>query len=277
MACADLPSSSNADAAPAMSGLLAGIPADRRAALVGFLGEQSMVRDGRGCARLRSAMSSCFAHSCFFVSVGLFFFSCCRVSARAQASPRLLYRASRDGFKAADFYRACGGQACTLTLIKANDDIRPVDGGYLFGAFTHPAWPAAEPSWEGLTPVQGMLKDIPIADPAAKSFLFSLQNKARRAVKLRLKPGKEAEALVVAQTFGAGWGKGDLRLCTFDRGSQCSTDGSRSYEIDPTQADAAAILAAGVTFDRFFLAGDQDCDYDTTPFYASEIEVWSLL
>ena len=165
-----------------------------------------------------------------------------------------MYRASRDGWKAADFWRTCGGHACTLTLVKAADDIKPVDNGYLLGAFTHPAWPDAEPSWEGLTPVQGMLKDRFIADPTSKSFLFSLTNKACRAVKLRLKPGREAEALVVAQSCGPGWGKGDLRLNTFDRGSLCSTDGSRSYEIDPTQADAVAIKAAGVSFDRFFLA-----------------------
>lgn len=187
-----------------------------------------------------------------------------------------MYRASRDGFKAPDFYRTCGGQACTLTLVRADDDIRPVDGGYLFGAFTRPAWPSVEPIWDGLTPVQGMLKDIALPDPTAQTFLFSLTNKACRAIKMRLKPGKEGEALRVAQSFGAGWGKGDLRLSTFDRGSECCTDGSVSYEIDPTQADAAAIAAASIKFDRFLLAGDQDCDYDSTPFRAKEIEVWSL-
>ena len=44
MASADLPSSSGDVAASPISGLLASIPADRRAALVRFLGEQSMVR-----------------------------------------------------------------------------------------------------------------------------------------------------------------------------------------------------------------------------------------
>ena len=37
-----------------------------------------------------------------------------------QYEPRLLYRATRDGFKAADFWRCCAGKSPTLTLVKVS-------------------------------------------------------------------------------------------------------------------------------------------------------------
>ena len=40
--------------------------------------------------------------------------------------PKLLYRASRDGWNASDFHRTCDGKGATLTVVKSSD-------GYIFG------------------------------------------------------------------------------------------------------------------------------------------------
>jgi hypothetical protein len=46
---------------------------------------------------------------------------------------KLLYKATRDGFEAADFHRFCNGQAPTMTIIQSQQ-------GYLFGGYTNVAW-----------------------------------------------------------------------------------------------------------------------------------------
>jgi hypothetical protein len=68
----------------------------------------------------------------------------------------LLWRGSRDGFKAEQFHRRCDGHANTLVVILDTD-------GNIFGGFTPVKW---ESSKNG--------KDK--ADPSQKSFLFTLKN-----------------------------------------------------------------------------------------------------
>lgn len=38
-----------------------------------------------------------------------------------QSSMKLLYRASRDGFRSTDFLNKCANQGATLTIVKVND------------------------------------------------------------------------------------------------------------------------------------------------------------
>jgi hypothetical protein len=45
----------------------------------------------------------------------------------------LLYRATRDGFSAADFHSKCDGYLNTLTIVKSSN-------GYVFGGFTTRSW-----------------------------------------------------------------------------------------------------------------------------------------
>lgn len=45
---------------------------------------------------------------------------CSWLRALPQAGAQLLYRATRDGFSAADFWRCCVGKGPTLTLIKVS-------------------------------------------------------------------------------------------------------------------------------------------------------------
>ena len=66
---------------------------------------------------------------------------------------RLLYRASRDGFTAADFHNRCDHQAPTLTMIKTTKN-------FIFGGFTQAEWGGPVGSRED-----------------SNAFLFSLVNK----------------------------------------------------------------------------------------------------
>jgi len=45
----------------------------------------------------------------------------------------MIYKATLDGFKAADFHRKCDNIGKTLTLIKTTK-------GYIFGGFTSESW-----------------------------------------------------------------------------------------------------------------------------------------
>jgi hypothetical protein len=68
----------------------------------------------------------------------------------------LLWRGSRDGFKAKRFHRRCDGHPNTLTVILDRD-------GNIFGGFTPVEWESS--------------KDRKFkADPSLKSFLFTLKN-----------------------------------------------------------------------------------------------------
>ena len=46
---------------------------------------------------------------------------------------QLLYKATRDGFRARDFHRLCDSKGPTLTIIKSTN-------GYLFGGYTRQSW-----------------------------------------------------------------------------------------------------------------------------------------
>ena len=48
-------------------------------------------------------------------------------------TPKLLYRASRDGWDASDFHRICNDKGATVTVVKSSD-------GYIFGGYTDVAW-----------------------------------------------------------------------------------------------------------------------------------------
>jgi hypothetical protein len=46
---------------------------------------------------------------------------------------KLLYRATRDGFRSSDFHRLCDGKGPTFTIIKSRE-------GHLFGGYTAVSW-----------------------------------------------------------------------------------------------------------------------------------------
>jgi hypothetical protein len=73
----------------------------------------------------------------------------------------LLWRGSRDGFRAANFHERCDAHANTLTLIEDT-------GGSNFGGFTPLEWESR--------PWRGSWDDAAKADPSLRSFLFTLKN-----------------------------------------------------------------------------------------------------
>ena len=55
------------------------------------------------------------------------------VHTKSRSKPTLLYRGSRDGFKASKFHELCDNKGPTLTIIQS-------DFGHIFGGFTMQSW-----------------------------------------------------------------------------------------------------------------------------------------
>ena len=106
--------------------------------------------------------------------------------ARPLSNAKLIYRGSRDGFKADDWWRLCGGRPNLLTIIKVKRN------GFVYGAFTPFRWPRGP----------GERDDAKIADPSGTTFLFSLVNDHNRAVKLSLKEDRKERAGLSCHSFG---------------------------------------------------------------------------
>jgi hypothetical protein len=95
----------------------------------------------------------------------------------------LLWRGSRDGFKAKQFHRHCDGHPNTLTVILDTN-------GNIFGAFTPIAWESS---------TFGKYK----TDPSLTSFLFTLKNPHNVAARrFALKAEKKESAIYCDECWG---------------------------------------------------------------------------
>jgi hypothetical protein len=104
---------------------------------------------------------------------------------------RLLYRGTRDGFKANDFHAACDDQSLTLTIFKARGT------SCVFGGFTSEAWQSGSGDFK--------------ADPNA--FLFSLVNKDNQPCKMSIAPNLAHNAIQWYSGYGPTFGGGyDIRI-----------------------------------------------------------------
>jgi hypothetical protein len=93
----------------------------------------------------------------------------------------LLWRGSRDGFRARDFHRCCDSYANTLTVILDTN-------GNIFGGFTPACW---QPRG-GFSP-----------DPKRQSFLFTLKNPHNCSARIfPLKPDRRAYVITCAPLWG---------------------------------------------------------------------------
>lgn len=162
--------------------------------------------------------------------------------------PTLLYRATRDGFAAKDFWRTCAGKPKTLTIVKVKSN------GSICGAYTPVQWP------KNPEPSSGWVQDF-----TGRTCLFSLVNAHGVPIKLRLK--LSGSALNPNARYGATFG--DLRLAHLDKAADaadgCSAQ-AYAFEIDFA---ASPGLPAGLKYDETLLAG-------ASHFAAVEIEVWQL-
>ena len=151
---------------------------------------------------------------------------------------QLLYRASRDGFGAANFHAKCDNQSKTLSIVKT-------DNGCIFGGYTAAAWD----STSGYK-----------ADPNA--FIFSLVNLRSTPLLIPVKFGVQYSIYCQA-TYGPTFGGGhDLYIANNSNSTTASYSNlGKRY--------AFALLSYRSTEAKSFLAG-------SFQFQTSEIEVFQL-
>jgi len=81
----------------------------------------------------------------------------------------LIYKGSKDGFKASDFHSKCDDKSNTLVIVKSSN-------GNIFGGNT-------EQSWLNTDPIS-----VRIDKNDPKAFIFSLINKEHRPLKIKCSP-----------------------------------------------------------------------------------------
>jgi hypothetical protein len=100
----------------------------------------------------------------------------------------LIYRASQDGFKAANFHSKCDNKPNTLVIVKSQN-------GNVFGGYTEQSW-------------TGERDNLYKADP--KSFIFSLINNDKKPLKINW---SQNEGIYCRKLIGPTFGGGpDIRI-----------------------------------------------------------------
>jgi hypothetical protein len=151
----------------------------------------------------------------------------------------LLWRGTRDGFRAKDFHDRCDGHANTLTLIQA-------EGGAVFGGFT-------PLEWESRVRDRKLQADNNTrkGDPTGQSFVFTLENQQGvPPTKFALRPSRRENAIFCDAKFGPRFG-GDITIvdrCNENKESQAAAFGT-TYNCDAVAAKDGArrTMACGTT------------------------------
>ena len=116
---------------------------------------------------------------------------------RDQQKLKILYRATKDGFSAANFHTKCDGQSNTLSIIKSTN-------GNIFGGFTTQLW--------------SQIGNY-VNDPDA--FIFSLINSKKTPMKFDCKVPQYA--INCHPSFGPSFGGGcDIYICNNSNTTQSS-------------------------------------------------------
>jgi hypothetical protein len=163
-----------------------------------------------------------------------------------QATLELLYRASRDGWRAQDFHSRCDNKGATVTVIKCT-------GGFVFGGY-------ADRSWNSI----GKHNQSP------KAFLFSLVSpRGATPVKLPFVQGRNS-------CGPSGPSKGPI----FGSAS-CFSGGSASFRYDLCVADCANSTSTSYTHpgNAYQLPPGQGAQTFFTGahhFQAAEVEVYQV-
>ena len=144
------------------------------------------------------------------------------------SKPRLLYRASRDGWDASDLHCLCDGKVATVTVVKSS-------GGYIFGGYTDAAWGGTS---------TGTYK------PSTVSFLFSLLDHAGIGpVKMPIINEMTSNAIYISSEYGPSFGSGhDFIVNTNsnrDASSYCYI--GETYEL-PVNSDDPHFLTGSDSF-----------------------------
>jgi hypothetical protein len=151
---------------------------------------------------------------------------------------KLLYRASVDGFRAADFHRKCDNNANTLTIIKTTEN-------YVFGGYTKATW-----NQHGYGTYQ--------SDSTA--FIFSFINRENTPLKMEIKSGNYNNAIYSESSYGPTFGGHDFIISNSSNNNRNSYSNlGHSYKFDK--------YTYGSNGAQQFLAGSYN-------FQVSEIEVF---
>ena len=157
---------------------------------------------------------------------------------RDQDKWKMLYRASKDGFSAANFHTKCDGQSNTLTIIKSTN-------GKIFGGFTTKSW----------SQNAGF-----VADPEA--FIFSLTNNQNKSTKFKcINP---QYAIINNASYGPIFGQSELLIC-----SDSNISNSSICNLGTDYNNQNLNLVKNSEPAKSFLAGSHN-------FQTNEIEVFSL-
>jgi hypothetical protein len=127
---------------------------------------------------------------------------------------RLLYRATDDGFGAADFHRLCDGCTNTLTVIRINT-------GDIIGGYTPCEWKSACQL---------------INDPTRQTFVFTMsRGENGKLRKFALKSNMGSTAIFCSSEFGPTFGTAyDLHICdraNVQQGSYCKHIGQNTFTV----------------------------------------------
>ncbi|KAL9951570.1 hypothetical protein ACROYT_G044254 [Oculina patagonica] len=142
------------------------------------------------------------------------------------ASDKLLYRASRNGWAATNFHSCCDNKGPTVTVVKST-------GNYIFGGYTDQHWDSS-----------GAWKSAP------DSFLFSLVNPSGLPpTKMPLIAGQEGNAIIGNSSYGPIFGSGhDLLIGNApNKSNNCSVYLNSTYQC-PAGQDANTFLAGNGNF-----------------------------
>ena len=132
---------------------------------------------------------------------------------KAEFAPKLLYRASRDGWFAKDFHRLCDGKDATLVAVRSTD-------GYVFGGYTDISWDCS-----------GNYRS------SSKCFLYSLSSRSGLGpVKM---PISKQQAIYNEASYGPTFGGGlDLHISSNANENQSSySNVGYSYKLPSNTTD----------------------------------------
>ena len=149
----------------------------------------------------------------------------------------LLYRGSRDGWKATYFHAKCDNKGATITATWSN-------GGFIFGGFADKSWKSSEEYCE-----------------SDKAFMFSLKSPSSEVgpTKMSIKPNVCSNAMIHYPSYGPTFGGGlDFHIVSdANNNSSSYSNLGVTYELPPGQINT-------------FLVGSRN-------FKLSEIEVFQII
>jgi hypothetical protein len=135
----------------------------------------------------------------------------------------LLYRGSRDGFRASAFHGRCDGHPNTVTLILSTNDC-------VFGGYTPLTW-NSDGNW--------------VSDPSRTSFIFTIKNPHNLPSRI-FKQKEDANAIFDSRWFGPSFGYGnDLSVCgEWQSPTECCSTLGPTYTNDTGLAGTNVLTGA---------------------------------